>query len=181
MATVLEDKQSNRVTSTSESWNEALSIPRPTTDIKQPVSEYEVVFIVDENDTSQKAFDFALQTAKNFGAKLVLVYSSPRKEVPAGYLEFARTEGIRDYEWHYNNDEFASRLESLTRKAEENGVEWTAKMHLGNAKSAMRSFIGNARTIVVLNKSSRRSIFPKSIARLFSKEVVELGVPVMVL
>ena len=181
MATVFEDKQPSKTTSSSGSWNEGVTPPRPIVQSKQNVQDYEVVFVVDDSSTSQKAFDFALQTAKNFEAKLVLVYTTPRKEVPSGYVEFARVEGIRDYEWHYNNDTSSSKLDSLARKVEEAGVECTTQVHVGDAKSAMDSFVGDSRAIIVLNKGSRRSWFPRSIARLFSRDVTELGVPVMVI
>lgn len=181
MATVLEDKKPSKTSSSSGSWNEVVSTPRPIVQSKQSVHDYEVVFVVDDSSTSQKALDFALQTAKNFEAKLVLVYTTPRKEVPSGYVEFARVEGIRDYEWHYNNDSSSSKLDSLTRKAEEAGVEWSTRIHVGDARSAMDSFVGDSRTIIVLNKGSRRSWFARSIAGLFSRDVAELSVPVMVI
>lgn len=180
MATVLENRKPSKST-VSETWNEEIVSPRPTLENSRIAKDYEVVFVVDDSNTSQKALDFALQAAKNFEAKLVLVYASQRKEAPPAYMEYARVEGIRDYEWHYNNDATSAKLESLARKAEEAGVEYTTRIHFGDMKSAMTSFIGEARTIVVPSKNSRKSFLPRSISGLFSKNAIELGVPVMVL
>ena len=180
MATVLEDKISGKTT-VSETRQEALASDRAPLQERQRTKEYEVVFVVDDSNTSQKAFDFALQTAKSFEASLVLVYATRRMEVPSEYLEYARVEGIRDYGWHYNNDTYSAKLEGIASKAEQAGVEYTTRIHYGDMKSAMNSFVGDVRTIVVGNKSSAKSFFPRSISRLFSKRAIEFGVPVMVL
>lgn len=181
MATVLEDNQTSKTPPSSTSWTEVVTAPRRANQKEKRVHDYEVVFIVDESGTSQKAFDFALQTAKNFDAQLVLVYTTRYGDVPDGYVEFAKLEGIRDFEWQYYTDASTSKLSGLARKAEEAGVEWTTQLHIGDAKSAMNSFVHDSRTIIVLNKGTRKSWFGRSIAGLFTKDVADLGVPVMVI
>lgn len=176
MTTVLEDNQPSK---SGRVWNDTILASRPAPQRGRVLQEYEVAFIVDESGTSQKAFDFALQTAKKFETRMVIVYATPRREVPAEYIEYARVEGIRDYAWHYSNDAANSIIENLARKADSVGVEWTTRVHFGDSKSAVRSLSGDKRMIVVANKNARKS-WLRSISGLFSKDVTELGVPVMV-
>ena len=174
--------QPEQVHARNETGNDEAARAHPVAQ-KKNMQDYEVVFVVDEKTgaTNQKAFDFALETAKNFAAKLVLLYSVSRESVPESYLEYARVEGIRDYGWQYYEVVASLKLESLCTKAEEAGVEWTAEICIGDAKkSNMNSFFGELRTIIVLNKPARISLFRRPFARLLSKDIVQLGVPVIV-
>lgn len=176
LAAVLEGKQPGR---SNQVWNETISTTRHITQKRRLLQDYEVAFVVDERSTNQKAFDFALETAKRFETRILLVYTIPRREVPPDYVEYARVEGIRDYAWHYSKDISNSKVENLARRAEEAGIEWSTRVHFGDTKTAVRSLIGDKRMIVVVNKNPRKS-WLNSISALFSREDTEFAIPVMV-
>ena len=157
------------------------SNPQVTQKVSRSRSEaYEVVFAVDDSNVNQKAFDFAIQTAKNFSSKLVLLYLVERSEVPAGFKDFAYSEGIGDYEWQYYNSLASERLRNLAMKADAASVEWTIQEHFGDVKSAMKWRVGEKRAIFVLNVSDKKGIFGKVIRRLSSIGQPSAGVPVFV-
>lgn len=182
MSTILQDKpQAGEVVgsnSRGQSQSERPIGVQHLTKRNQTTQDYEVVFVIDQSNTNQKAFDFALETAKNFGSRLVLVYLSPQKPVPEGYVEYARAEGIRDYAWQYYNDEANSKLDTLSKKAEEAGIEWSVRIHIGNAKNITRFSLRDSRAIIVLNKPVGGSWFRRSILRFSSNP--DIGVPVFV-
>ncbi len=158
---------------------------KPNPQVTQKVSksrseDYEVVFAVDDSNVNQKAFDFAIQTAKNFSARLVLLYLIERSEVPVGFKDFAYSEGIGDYEWQYYSSLASERLRNLAMKADAASVEWTIQEHFGDVKSAMKWRVGEKRAIFVLNVSDKRGFFGKVMRRLSSIGQQSTGVPVVV-
>jgi hypothetical protein len=190
LATILENKQSDdkktSVVNMNLASNNAVvlgqkSNPQVTQKASRSRSEdYEVIFAVDDSNVNQKGFDFAIQTAKNFSARLVLLYLIERSEVPAGFKDFAYSEGIGDYEWQYYSSLASERLRNLAMKADAASVEWTIQEHFGDVKSAMKWRVGEKRAIFVLNVSDKKGILGKIIRRLSSIGQQSNGVPVFV-
>jgi hypothetical protein len=113
--------------------------------------DYEVAFLTSDSPIDHKAFEFALRSAEFFDSRLVLVYLAQREEVPQGYLEFAKREGIRDYEWQYYNWLAGERLGQLGSEADDAGIAWSVRVHIGDVESAATSLTSDKRTIVVIN------------------------------
>jgi nucleotide-binding universal stress UspA family protein len=142
---------------------------------------FEVILPIDESEIDQKSLDFAIQTARNFSGKLVLLYISERSHIPAGFLEFANAEGIRDYEWHYYNSLANDRLESIVKRAEAEGIEWTGHVHLGGIESAVKHFDHKKKGILVLNLSKKGGEVAKSLRGLKMSEISKFGVPLLMI
>ncbi|HVB12490.1 MAG TPA: universal stress protein [Nitrososphaerales archaeon] len=187
MATILEERKDSKSNMTNRSVAlQNVVISKPKTEslpsrqaIKDQPLEYEVIFAVDNSNINQKAFDFAIQTAKNFSAKLVLLYVTKSVKIPSGYMNFAKVENIEDYEWHYYNSLASSKLENLSRKAEAASISWTSRTHIGNMTSALDSYVGDKRAIVVFNPSEKNN-FGKALRGLSPKQLSNQGVPVAI-
>ncbi|MHB1867582.1 MAG: universal stress protein [Nitrososphaerales archaeon] len=187
MATILEERKDNKSNMTNRSVAlQNVVISKPKTEsfatrqaIKEQSQEYEVIFAVDNSNINQKAFDFAIQTAKNFSAKLVLLYVTKSVKVPSGYMAFANAENVRDYEWYYYNSLANSKLENLGKKAEAATINWCSEIHIGDMTSALDSFVGDKRAIVVFNLSEKNN-FGKALRGLSPKQLSNQGVPVAI-
>ena len=165
MATVLEqrrptdrtpddDKRSDNI-HTQQTY--AKTIVAPRTDLEQN----KVIFLIADEGVSQKAFDLAIDTARTFSAKLVLTYLVENEEVPEGYREYARAEGIGDYESGYFDLVANNKLASLGERAQAEGIDWTTSLYFGSAKKATRFYIGDKRAIVVVNYPAGKSVFAR--------------------
>ncbi len=85
MATVLEERSQFDLSEkmndeNSESWNDLVKEQLDRKEKSNPnnivesVSKFEVILPIDESEVNQKVLDFAIETAKNFSGKLVLLY-----------------------------------------------------------------------------------------------------------
>lgn len=189
MATVLEEKRSPNQSSNDDKKR---PVTRSTVITSEPiipagveVSRLEelngnkVIFLVDDSGTNQWAFDFAIKTAKNFSAKLVLTYLIEDEKVPEAYIEFANAEGVSGYEAEYYNWLAESKLASLGGKAEAAGVEWTTEFHFGNIKKATKFYTSDKSAIVIVNRSNETSAIRRFLNRLFSREAPKLDAEVI--
>lgn len=172
MATVLERRPGDR-TSENENGRSANSAtvltdnPNPKMVLLQrsEVEEYKVIFLIDGEGMSPKAFDLAIDTAKAFSAKLILTYLIGNEEIPDGYREYAKAEGISDYEAGYYDLVANSKLASLGERAEAEGLEWSTSLYFGNAKKATKYYTGDKKSIVIVNKPAEKSIFERLFGR----------------
>src|SRR5579863_9480175 len=97
---------------------------------------YKVVFPVGDGSVSEQAFQLALQTAKRFSATLVLVYlAKPFVASDDGFLEYAKVEGVKDYEWLHYETLSRARLECFANRADEEGVIWERTFSLGGTRA----------------------------------------------
>lgn len=136
---------------------------------------FEVILPIDESGTDQKSLDFAIQTARNFSAKLVILYITNPSAVPQGFLEFAHAERIRDYEWHYYNSLANEKLANIAKRAEIEGIEWVGHLHLGSVKNAIKHYSREKKRILILNRE-RRTGKVASLKSLSLGEFSKLGV-----
>ncbi len=177
LATVLEEKiEFNQPTSRElgDSWEEQTS----SGTIAKASQEYEVVFLADDSEVNNKAFEFAIQSASKFSAKLVLLYVTGRVAVPDAYVEYSNSEGIQDYEWRYYNLIASEKLDSLGRKAESEGLEWRTQVYIGDAKSAVKSYSGR-KAIVIVNEPLEKRNFLRFLGLRWEKSA-GIAVPVVV-
>jgi len=147
---------------------------------RESVSNFEVILPIDESEVNQKVMDFAIQTTRNFSGKLVLLYVTYRSKVPSGFLEFAKSEGIRDYEWHYYNSLANDRIGSIAKRAQDVGIEWTSHLHLGGIESAVKHY-DKRKSILILNLSNKSGRIGKSLRGSEPAEISKLGLPVLVI
>jgi nucleotide-binding universal stress UspA family protein len=178
MATIVEDKieadLQERVGEDESPEMLNREIPRAT----RLESKFEIIIPIDESDIDQKSLEFAIHTARNFSARLVILYITQRSDVPAGFLEFANAEGIRDYQWHYYNSLANDKLENIARKAETEGIEWVGHVHLGSVKAALRHY-AHKKVILVLNHERKSGDVVKSLRGLKVAEIPKLGVSML--
>jgi hypothetical protein len=168
MATVLEqkrpadrtpddEKRSGKRSNTVQTQTYAKTIVAPRTHLE----EYKVIFLIDDEGVSPKAFDLAIDTARTFSAKLVLTYLVENEEIPEGYREYARAEGIGDYESGYFDLVANNKLASLGERAQAEGIDWTTSLYFGNAKKATKFYVGDKRAIIVVNRPAEKSVFAR--------------------
>ncbi len=151
MAMVLEEGQ---VEST-ESYERLVQTERIVREspVEEESPEYEIIFPLDDGHVSPKAFEFVIQIARRFSGNLVLVYVTQPSSVPPEFLNYAKSERIRDYEWQYYNSLASGKLGSLGRKAEKAGLKWKGSLYLGAIKDVLKSYGDKENAIVVLNDS----------------------------
>ena|GEM_PF-3708167 len=147
---------------------------------RESVSNFEVILPIDESEVNQKVMDFAIQTTRNFSGKLVFLYVTDRSNMPSGFLEFAKSEGIRDYEWHYYNSLANDRIGSLAKRAQDVGIDWTGHLHLGGIKSAVKHH-NKRKSILILDLSNKSGRIGKSLRRSKPAEISKLGLPVLLI
>ena len=126
------------------------------------VEQYEIVLPVISGGEYQEARDYAIETAKRYSARLVLVYVTPRTSIPDGFLEYAKSEGLGDVSWNYYNLLGEQELAPFKKYAEDHGIEWTSQVFVGKLKDVLKAFSGNRKAIVILNPSNGKkgSQFP---------------------
>ncbi|MDG6906524.1 MAG: hypothetical protein JRN20_12145 [Nitrososphaerota archaeon] len=170
MATVLEEERANDRTNDNAKTMTVISTPKNASPIIVPprteFEEQRVVFLINDEELNQETFDLAIDTAKKFAAELVLTYLVENEEVPEGYREYARAEGIPDYAAGYFNFLANSKLGGLGQRAQVEGLEWTTSLYFGNTRKAADFYSEDKRDIVIANRPPRKSAFERFLDRL---------------
>ncbi len=100
--------------------------------------------------------------------------------MPSGFLEFAKSEGIRDYEWHYYNSLANDKIGSIAKKAQDLGIDWVGHVHLGGIKSAVKHY-NKKKAMLILNLSNKNGRISKALRGSKPAEISRLGLPVLVI
>ena len=155
MATILKDDD-NQITLRSpdriDYSHERRDSPLRRSDEFDALSSSEVILPIQESGDYTKATEFAIQMAKDYSARIVMVYITPRVEVPRGYREYAAVEKWSDYESSYYNSLGQEKISLLGRRIESAGVEWRSYVFIGKLNEALSSIGENRRaTLVVLS------------------------------
>ncbi len=178
MAIVLEESDSDNRTS---SLNRSDEILRSSNKLKSRtvLGEYEVVLPISGSGNYREALDYAIDTAKRYSARLVLMYVTTRSRIPEGFLEYARSEGLKDIEWNYYNSLAEQELAPFGKYVEAEGIEWTTHVFVGNLKEALKLCSGNRKAIVILDPTTEKGRFSPAM-RLSAKQISKLDIPVLV-
>ena len=177
MAIVLEESGSVNQTSSLNTSDELL---RNSDELKSRsvLGGYEIVLPISGSGDYREALDYAIDTARRYSARLVLMYVTSRSRIPEGFLEYARSEGMKDIEWNYNNLLAEQELGPLGKYAEAEGIEWAPHVFVGNLKEALRLYSGNRKAIVILDPTTDKGRF-SSAMKLSTKQIAKLDVPVI--
>ncbi|MDG6906523.1 MAG: hypothetical protein JRN20_12140 [Nitrososphaerota archaeon] len=182
MATILESrinaKPSEKNAPPNGSFVEA-DRPRLKEHSRSP--DFDFVVPLDESVIDRRSLDYLFRTVNIFSGRLVLVYITHRLQLPKGFLEYAKVEGIHDYESHFYNSLANQKMQEIGRRAESEGIEWTWHVHIGGLRGAIKNILqGKNRVLIaILAKTNGREVrFAK---RFMIRDLSEFGVPVLVM
>lgn len=143
------------------------------------LSEYEVILPVSSSGDYREALDYAIDTAKRYSARLVLMYVTPRTRIPDGFYEYARSEGLKYVEWNYYDSLAKQELAPLGKYVEAEGAEWTPQVFVGNLKEALKVYSGNRKAIVILDPKTGKGRQGSAMG-LTTKQISKIDVPVLI-
>jgi nucleotide-binding universal stress UspA family protein len=144
------------------------------------INRAEIVVPIDDFGEYEDAVDQAVEMAKNFDAKIVLMYATPRTEVPQELLEYSRMENDPDLAADYFNSLGDETISKLGRRIERAGVEWRSFVFWGSVEEAVKSAHENRKAILVVLSPPKKSRLADLFGGLTLSQVARLGVPVLV-
>ena len=142
-------------------------------------NECEIVFPIDDENVNQKAFDFVIQMARRFSARIVLVHITTSSSFSSEFMEYVRNERIRDYEWRYYNSLASEKLAALATRAEKARVRWRGSIYFRGIQDVLDSYSNNPNALVIMNKSTKESRAHKLFRRFLPSKKSGARVPVL--
>ena len=183
MATVLRDEyNSDQKTFGRESPKSRQNAVPRIRERQDALEVSEVMFMIDDSRDYHRVLPTALEAARKFSARIVIVYATKKTSVPRGLAEFAKAERLMDYEANYYDSLGAEKIQALGQEIEMAGIPWTSRVYLGSMRKAVDSCELNKKAILVVLGTSRS----RGLGRLFSfgepskEHLANLAVPVLV-
>jgi len=118
----------------------------------------DVVLPIRDSVEVGRALDQSVAIAKAFGARVVLVHVARRTGVPERYLEYARSEGIRDYYSSYFGSDEDGKVAELKRRIEDEGVECASHSYAGSLADAIKAYQRDRRVRMLILSLPKRSL-----------------------
>lgn len=152
-------------------------------DVKETdrASGLDLVVPIDESGIDHRSLDYLIKTVKIFSGKLVVVYFTHRLQLPKGFLEYAKAEGIRDYESHYYNSLANEKFQGIAKRAESEGIEWVGHVHIGGIRGAVKHILQGKNVALIAIVSKRDGQTGGSVKGIKMSDLSKLGAPVLVI